>query len=793
MTAPAQTFRRRTRPRPQPIRLTDEEREQTIPDRIQSFYDDDDEARSGDLAMRRQRYAKLMQYATEVSEPWDGASNVQLPDMMSAVLQSEDTLQNAIMTTRPIANSKAVNPANSDRERKTDLLLDHQFFVEQDGEELIEQLSMNFFRDGEFTALTRWVREFRKILYTKRYGPIPFDEEPGEYFRSIIQKNWSADDQSYREIPGSEGWDWIFMEGKTELKVRFYVEDSGEDVWMQVEGECNVFTGPKICSFDYEDVLAPYWATNLQPPSPSNPLGAPHVILVDYPTKEEILRSVEAGFYDLVDLEQIEALDCRDWTDSDRELDRTRRRVRGVAEEENRRTSDEAEEHQQLQRMFCFDVWGGLDVLWTMIRAGSMKLLVRATPLTEFAPGLPPRRPIAHASMIRVQGTWRGMGLPELMESTHDYLCERFNMMNDGSTLEIFPWFKYRETSTFKPEDVQLGPLEGIPMQDPQRDMVVERVNSQATAIAVNQIALGQRYQENLTLLGDLQAGRIPAGKSSALRTSGGIQQVLAQGEARPARLLRRFFKGVLEIFQDMYRLDRHFLEDTKKFRVIGIPQASEDPFLEISRLDDLQDCVFDFEANILNSSKVALQSGLSEALNVLVNPLALQLGITTPPTAYRIISNYVEALGLNPKHYLQEPAPESDAPPILAEEALTAILQRKTPMGTPAEGDMQSHMQRLQELLATPDDLLGVTPLDRLDESQKEMLGRWMQSLQQQAAEAQRRAQLMAAVQQFQAARQQRNPEPSGSAASNPNQPTISSPNESLDESLPQGTGTPQ
>lgn len=791
MTAPAPIRGAvRTRKRPQPIDLSPAQIETEIPDRIQQFFDDDHEARSGDLDLRKQRYAKLMQYATEVDEPWVGASNVQLSDMMSAVLRSEDTTQNAVITTRPIANLRATNPANKDRERKGDLLLDHQLFVEQDGEALIEELSMNFYRDGEFTALTRWVREFRKIMIVRNFSAIPLDLEPADYFRSVLKKIYTAEDQSYREEEGSGGWDWKVTEGKTEYLASFYTEEDGE-VTLQIEGDAPSFAGPKVCSYDYEDVLAPYWAQNLQPPTPSNPHGAPHVLLVDYPTKEEILQNVEAGFYDLVTIEQIRELDGKDWTDGDREMDRTRRFVRGV-DPENPKPDDAAEEHQQLRRYLCFDVWKGLDVVWTMVMAGSTKLLVRARPLTEISPGLPLRRPLAHACMIRVQGTWRGMGLPELMENMHDYMGERFNMMNHASMLEIFPFFKYRASSTIKPEDLQLGPLDGIPCTDVDRDLKFERANPQATAICINQIGLAQRYQEDLTLLGDLQAGRIPAGRSAALRTSGGIQQVLAQGEARPARLLRRFFKGLLEIHADMYRLNRHFLEDRKKFRVIGIPQANEDPFIEIDRIEDLQDAHFDFEANILNSSKVALQSGLSEALNILVNPLMMQLGITTPPGAYRLIASYIEALGLNPKHFIQEPAPGAQDPPILAEEAVTAILNGSVPRGTPAEGDPRAHLQRLQEILSEPDEM-GLTPLDRFSDAQKQSLGLWMQDLQSQMQAAQERARLMQAAQQFAAARQQRNPNPSGASEGNPNQPTISGPNETLDESLPRGTGTPQ
>jgi hypothetical protein len=178
---------RRERKRPQPIRLDETER-QAIVERVLQFMEDDEQARATDLQLRKQRYAKLMQFSEEVSEPYEGASNVQLSDMMAACLRTEDTLLNASLNTRPIVNAKAISERFKERERKVDLLLDAQFFVEQDGEGLLEHLAINFVRDGTLIALSRWVRELRKILYTRTFTPIPGGTAPEQYFRAVIEK-----------------------------------------------------------------------------------------------------------------------------------------------------------------------------------------------------------------------------------------------------------------------------------------------------------------------------------------------------------------------------------------------------------------------------------------------------------------------------------------------------------------------------------------------------------------------------------------------------------------------------
>ncbi len=779
----AQSVGMRERKRPQPIKL-DRDQNRAVVQRCVQFFEDDDQARSMDKAMRLQRYAKLMQYQSEVREPYPGASNVQLSDIMSAVLRTEDTLQNAAMSARPMVNTKAMNPANRDRERKADLLLDHQFFVEQDGEGFLEHASMNFVRDGFFVALSRWVREHRNVLYTRNFGPIPAAGAPERYFRTLIEGAFSPG--AWATVAGTEGWDWNVTQGKTEYLVRFYTEDDG-DVTMQVEGLVETHAGPINLVYDYEDVLAPAWSLNLQPPGPSNPAGAPHVVLVDYPTKDEILRGVEQGFYDLVTEEDLKGVEgWTDWESADRELDRQRRAVRG--QDETAATVDAPEEHQQLKRLIVFDLWGGLDVVWTVL-VGGPNYLLRARPLTEFSPGIPPRRPLAHACMIPVQGTWVGMGLPELMESMHDFMCTSFNMMVDAGVFEMFPWFKYRP-GALKAQDVHIMPGGGIPMNDPTRDMVAERLNPQATQVGVNLVALGQSEQEKLISIGDLQLGRIPAGKSSALRTSGGIQQVLAQGEARPERILRRFFKGITQVYRTMYQLDRHFLDDEKEFRVIGISRPEEDPFMKVTRADDLVDFLFDFHANVLNSSKVALQQGLNEVLALTANPLMLQMGISTPETIYRILADLVRALGQNAEAYLQEPSPDASSPPILAQEALSQIMAGRMPQGPPAEGDFTAHQQALEAILQEVDER-GESRLAILTLEEQQRLGLYIQGLQQRALEAQRQAQLLAAAQTFAAEQQQRSDNPS-KPQGQPSKPAMVERNDTADESLP-SSGTPQ
>jgi hypothetical protein len=787
-TTPGELAKPRTRARPQPISLDESGRAEVVR-RVVNFWTDDRRMREQDIELRKQRYAKLMQFEPPMSDI-EGASNVQLSDMMAVTLRAEDQIQNSVMSTRPIMNARATQDVNKDRERKVDLLLDHQFFVEQDGERLIEQLTANFFRDGHFTALTHWVREFRHILYIRTWAPIPHGVDPSRWFRAILKQAFGQG--AYREIEDSDGWDWDVVDGKMELRVRFFTDSEDESVIMEVSGEPIVFEGPSTLSYDYEDVLAPLWAQNLQPPGPSNPHGAPHVLLVDYPTKDEILRGIEHGFYDLADPADLEGVEgFRDWTDGDRDLAMQRHDLRGLGPTPSQGGTEDRS-HRQLRRILCFDIWKGLDVVWWVLQGPD--ILLRARPLTEMCPGLKPVRPISHTVCVTVQGTWLGMGLPELMESTHDFQVAVFNQMVDAASLEIMPWFKYRQSSNLKPEDIVLGPGKGIPMQNPQTDLIVERIQAQATQVGSNMIALSRQDQEKLTLVGDLQVGQIPTGKSAALRTAGGIQQVLAQGEARPERMLRRFFSGLRQIFENMYRLDRHFLDDEKKFRTIGVQQPDEDPIVTIRRAGDLGDTHFEFGANVLNSSKVALQGALQEMLTIMGNPLMLQVGISTPDSLYRILTDYFKSLGQNSDKYVNAPTPEAKNPPVSAVDALSLILAGQLPQGAPAEGSYEAHLQALMQVLTTPGND-GIPFGQKLAYDERERVMTYSQDIQRRMMEAQQQFAMLQAAQQFQQGQAQAPAAGNGGSGKppKPQAPMVSGGKEQINESLPQGTGTPQ
>jgi hypothetical protein len=723
---------RRTRERRQFRNLDRKE----IADRVVEFMDADMQARGQDEENRLQRYAKYRQWTEGKSWPWEDSSDQAIPDLVTSSLRVQDTLHNAVMSTRPSVVSRALVETNEKKQDTIDRLLDTQFFVEQPGERTLEEVIENFTNDGVVTAFVPWVRETRDMEVVRTFDPIPAGRAPIDTFRQLLEQTFPQ--ERYRAL-SEEAWDWELIRADGEIRrVGFYTRRDGQ-LEMVINHTVDVYDGPKVIVKDYEDVVAPPRAANLQIPGPSNPGGAAHVILIDYPTLDELQRLQKRGVYNMLTKKELEGLETTVRDEAAESAKRQKDTMEGSTEQ---RTEKKAVQQRTFTRLMCFDTYDidgdGIaeDVVWWVLR--EQHLLMRAKTLGEAFPGVPPRRPLCEGQFLPIKGRRVGIGLLELMEGIHDFLKQITDQLVDGGTLSLLPFGFYRASSNIKPEVMRMWPV-----NDPKNDVNFPTIgNPQATAYAFNAMAMADQWSEKLTMVTDLSLGRIPAGKSSALRTMGGIQTVLAQGEARPERILRRFFIFLTDVWRQMHRLNQHFLSREKKFRVTGYMQPNEEPYREIKDPAEIAgDYQFDFGANVMNSSKTALQEGLQQLMALYISPVAIQAGIVNAETIYRLLRDFGNAVGQNPDAYLTPPRPGSQEPPILAEEAITAIMSNEMPAGVPLEGAV-IHLQKLQEFAQSENFAFLQAP------EQVQLFKQYFEEIQRQAQREQRMAELAEASQ---------------------------------------------
>jgi len=339
-----------------------------------------------------------------------------------------------------------------------------------------------------------------------------------------------------------------------------------------------------------------------------------------------------------------------------------------------------------------------------------------------------------------------------------------------------------------KQETIRLWPGEMYPLGDPQRDVNFPSFgNPGSDAFGINMLSVLQSSEERVSSVGDLQLGRVPQGKASALRTVGGMSLIAAQGEARPERILRRFFNGLTEIWHQFHELNQSFLPRNKQIRIFDLKRPSAEPYQTITDKGEIAGRYqFTFSANVLNTSKQAMQEAIGGLLQVYISELTLRAGIIDEGGIYRLLRDFGKSQGQDPDKYLKEPTPGAMRPRLTAEEAISQILNSQIPDGEPMEG-AQVHLATLQAFIKTKE--FGMLDFEQGGAVQRELFEDYMQIIQQKIQEEQQRAALVEAAGQFGGGGGNGAGRPPESVENPQQQPPVNA-NELLDESLPGAGG---
>ena len=217
---------------------------------------------------------------------------------------------------------------------------------------------------------------------------------------------------------------------------------------------------------------------------------------------------------------------------------------------------------------------------------------------------------------------------------------------------------------------------------------------------------------------------------------------------------------------------------------ITGYTDPQKDPYIEIATPTQIQgEFRYNFSANVLNTSKEATQAALQALLATFVNPLAIQMGITTADGVYRLFRDYGKSLGQDSDKYITAPSVTALDPPIFVEEAIDTIMEGQLPRGNPAEG-FDGHLQLLQAF--TQSTQFGVIT----DPAVLGLFTQYMQRIAQLAEQERQRQQLLAAAQQFsqQSGGRPGTEQPTGSEPRNSTAPLGE--NELKDETLPSAGG---
>ena len=746
---------------------------------------------------RLQRYAKLRGWRETKDTPWPNASNAHVPLMMQNSQRTQDTLQNAVLVSRPAVVAIPINKASAEKGTHVNEILDYQFFIEQHGEEKLGDIISGFVDDGKVFVYVTWVEDSQFTIESYPLGKAPEGTDPREWVVEEMKTIFSS--AAIVTPHDADGVRWTvedtdYKSGEvTEVAVEFS-QDGDDNVTIYIEREVCIFDGPCVFPKAIEDVIVPANATNVQPPSSSNPTGAQHVMLRDFPTEDEILRLAEDGGYDLVPLKELkEALaaskgrSIHDTSDDGQEPKRQKAALAGL----DPHTAEKDEfRPKTFTRLLVFDRWDvnndGLeeDVVFTVLL--EPKLLLRAKYMTELFPFSVPRRPIAAGDYLPVPNAMYGISQLELLESTQDLMKQMLDQSVDAGTLTNMPVGFYRASSGLRPEVLRFQPGDMIPTANPKDDFhfpILGNPNSQAYFMNMQQHL--EQQGERLSMQGALQMGDVPKGQSTALRTASTVQALLQQGDARPERILRRLFTMLADIFQMMHMLNLAYLKPDKEYRTIGPVGDNETPYKVLHDPSAMRGAyTFDFKASVLNTNKAAQEATMEKLSAVLISPLMFQIGMVDQEKVYNLMHDMIKAKGQDPDRYIKRPPNLPDAPSIMAEEAIVMIMEGEMPTGMPAEG-ARAHLAKLQEFHNS--DAFGY-----LKEAALQLYVNYVRDIMHLAQQQQQQQQLSQMAQQHSAAQQGAMSQAAGpgappSGGAMPPQVGQLNPNELMDPSLQQ------
>lgn len=691
---------------------------------------ENDRDRSQWMDARLQRYAKYRGWLEEKTFPWAGCSNVHIPVLQIAELRANAGLHNVIMTLRPLMHAKGDNaPLQKEQTERITDLVDYQLIVEP-GPELAERrlgdFVSSFLQDGNAVAYTPWVRDEGIETQVTFRPKIPVEIAPADYIEAVIKGAPQPDGSragglfpTTLTIELDEKLDYVFHVTYTDQRQRERVamievyRDEDDALVLVVTRPVTRYDGPVMLPLGVSSLLVPTRCTNLQPPSAYNPEGAPYVFLRWRYRIDEIRRLMQSGKFNYLDragFDKIVAqakgqagINVQKVNDG---LEEQKDQLEGRDHREPDGRYDEDVGHLSVEFLIGFDRWDvdgdGLseDVIWQIARDADV--LCEGRLLTELWPSARPYRPLAEAIAIPVPGRWYGISLLELGEALYDLIKGTFDQSYDSWTFANIPSGFFAASSKMNQDIIRWAPGQLYPVPgNPRETMYFPTLPQRDQTAALGIINLAFQFFERVMAMGALQAGQVPTGQASALRTFGTTFAILQQGDVRADQLLLRLFGGLRQVARNYHRMNRHLLPEGKEIRILGWDGPDGDGYRTIQSIMEIDaDADFEFRPDFLLNNPAVLNQALTSVLGITATPLAFQLGVVNAELFYRTLKDFIRSLRLDPKLYTKPPN-RTGLPGLFVEEAIDMILSGQSVQGVPMEG-AEAHLKALIEFRAS-------------------------------------------------------------------------------------------
>ena len=404
--------------------------------------------------------------------------------------------------------------------------------------------------------------------------------------------------------------------------------------------------------------------------------AADMVIHRSFMTASTLWTGVDLGYFDADNVEEvIRSGEDRKSAASGRGIDTIRAEHAGKADVD---TDTDLDRYEILEAYLRMDVDGsGINsdiVVWVHQHTGR---ILRATYLHRIDPT--GQRPFSVIHFHKKLNEEYGTGLLETLHPLSVELDAMHNMRIDNGIITNMPVGFYRPTSGLDPETIQMEPGQLIPLDNPQTDVYFPpRPN--ATSFGAQEEQAIQVYVERLTGVSDLSLG-VMSGSQGATRTASGVRALMGESNSNLDLHLRRLMRGWRKVLHLLYNQVAVRGDPELVFRVTG--EDGRDVFQRVARDRDLIAIDFELNANSANSNKSVQIEVSQQIMQLTMNPINIQIGVSGPDEIYNAQKSYLAALGVkNPHSFIKKPAnyminltPEEEMNRVIRGEAVPVAI----------------------------------------------------------------------------------------------------------------------
>ncbi len=342
------------------------------------------------------------------------------------------------------------------------------------------------------------------------------------------------------------------------------------------------------------------------------------------------------------------------------------------------------------------------------------------------------KRPFIKADFQVRKNQEFGVGLVELLYPLTKELDAHHNMRVDFGLISVMPIGFYRPASGIDPETIQFEPGQLIPVENPQTDIVFPQMGNR-TVFGMQEEAALMQMIERLTSISDLNMGVING--QGATRTATGTRGLLSEMSANLDVYLGRLNEGWAKALKYLLHMLQQRMPPGLSFRITG--DSGNDYWRTVRDASDIAGN-FDIEVspNSAASNPAIQAEQAGQIMQIVSNPLTIQMGIVGPGQYYEAVKNQLMAMGvrdwgryaLKPDGYERTMTPEEETNRIL----------RGMEVPVHPQADHQGFIEYAEMFQAT-DELNGQFPVESIAllEIQKKKHMQMMQALEAQAAQA--------------------------------------------------------